>query len=126
LDSQTRFLIGLSLLIAIQVLLWATIIYFVRKWRKVLPAWSWVRSLGGYLLLTLLVTGISFIPTVGLFAALIALLVGLQRLSKLDLLSTFILWFCVGISLFILTGILSNLLDVELLQLKAGSRGWEN
>jgi hypothetical protein len=117
LDSQTRFLIGLSLLLTIQVLLWATIIYFVRKWKKVQPAWSWIRSLGCFLLLAVLVTGIRFIPIVGPFAALIASLMGLHRLSKLDLLSTFILSFFVGISIYTVTGIISNLLDVELLQL---------
>lgn len=118
LDSLTRSIIGYSALLTIQVLLGTTIIYLVRKWKDAQPAWSWIRALGGFLLLALLVTAISLIPTVGRFVAMIASLVGLQRLSKLDLLSTFILSFCVGVSIFVMTVILSNLLDVDLLGLK--------
>ena len=117
-DSLTRFTIGLSVLFTIEVLLWTTIVYLVRKWKKGQPVWSWMRSLGGFLLLALLITGISMIPIVGRFAALIATLMGLQRLSKLDLLATFILAFCVGVSIYIVTGILSNLLEVDLLAFK--------
>jgi hypothetical protein len=117
LESLTRFFIGISVLFTIEVLLWTTIIYLVRKWKRVQPAWSWMRSLGGFLLLALLITGIGMIPIAGRFAALIATLMGLQRLSKLDLLATFILAFCVGVSIYIVTGFLSNLLEVDLLAL---------
>jgi hypothetical protein len=49
--------------------------------------------------------------------AVILSLVGLKRLSGLDVLSTFILSFCLGVSVFVVATMLSRQLQVDLLGL---------
>jgi hypothetical protein len=59
------------------------------------------------------------LPVIGRFAAVIVSLLGLRRLSRLDILSTFILSFCLGVSVFVLASVLSSRLQVDLLGLPA-------
>jgi hypothetical protein len=117
-DSTTRFVIGLLLLFAIQFILGGTVVFLVRRWKRIDPAWSWAKALGAFLLLGLLVTGIGLLPVIGRYAMPIVSLVGLKRLTGLDILTTFILSFCMGVSVFVFAGILSNQLQVELLNLR--------
>ena len=116
-DSTTRFVVGLLLLLAVQILLGGTAVFLIRRWKRVEPAWPWAKSLGAVFLLGLVVTGVGLVPVVGRFAAVIVSLVGLKRLSGLDVLSTFILSFCMGVSLFAVTAVLSRQLQVDLLGL---------
>ena len=117
-DSTTRFIVGLLLLLAVQILLGGTVVFLVRQWKRIAPAWSWPKSLGAFFLLGLLVTGAGLVPVVGGFAAVIVSLVGLKRISGLDVLSTFILSFCMGISVFAVAAVISSQLQVDLLGLR--------
>jgi hypothetical protein len=117
-DSTTRFIVGLILLIAVEILFSGTVVFLVRRWRRIEPAWSWPRTLGAFFLLGLVVTGAGLIPMIGRFAAVIVSLVGLKRISGLDVLSTFILSFCMGIAVFAAVAVISNQLQVDLLVLR--------
>jgi hypothetical protein len=117
-DWTTRFAIGLLLLLAIQVLLGGTVVFFVRRRKRVEPVWSWPRTLGAFALLGLIVTAFSIVPVVGPFAAAVVSLVGLKRMSGLDILSTFILSFCMGILVFAISGVIGAQLQVDLLGLR--------
>ena len=117
-DSTTRFIIGLILLLAVQILLGGTVVFLVRRWKRIEPAWSWPKTLGAFFLLALVVTGVGLAPVIGRFAAIIVSLVGLKRLSGLDVISTFILSFCVGVLVFIVAAVISNQLQVDLLGLR--------
>jgi hypothetical protein len=117
-DSTTRFIVGLLLLLAAQILLGGTMVFLARRWKQSVPAWSWIKTLGAFSLLGLLVTGIGLLPVIGRFAAVIVSLVGLKRLSGLDILSTLILSFCLGVSMFVLASVLSSQLQVDLLGLR--------
>lgn len=117
-DSTTRFIIGLLILLVVQILLVGTVVFLIRRWKQIEPAWSWPKSLGAVFVLGLVVTGCGLLPVIGRFAALIVSLVGLKRISGLDVLSTFILSFCVGLSIFVFAMVLSNQLQVDLLGLR--------
>ena len=117
-DSTTRFIIGLLLLLAVQILLGSMVVFLVRRWIRIEPAWSWPKTLAAFFLLGLVVTGVGLVPVIGRFAALIVSLVGLKRLSGLDVLSTFILSSCVGVSVFVVAAVISNQLQVDLLGLQ--------
>ncbi len=116
-DTTTRLVVGAVALFAIQVVTWTTVIYWVRRRKGVTPRWSWVRTLGMFFVLSVLVTGLTLVPGVGRLIAVVASLVGLKRFSGLDVLPTFILSFCVGLSLFVVAGLISNALQVDLLRL---------
>src|SRR5437016_1327618 len=110
-NTTIRFIVGLSLLFVIEVVVWTTIIFLVRRWKKVEPDWSWVKTLGAVLLLGVIITGIGMIPVVGRIGALIASLIGVKRICGLDLLSTFILSFCVGVSIYGIAVVIGNQLQ---------------
>jgi hypothetical protein len=114
-DSTTRFFVGLVLLWAIEILFVSTVVFLVRRSRRVEPAWSWPKTLGVFFLLGLLVAAVGILPVIGGFAAVVLSLVGLKRISGLDVLSTFILSFCLGISILLVAYVLSKQLGVELL-----------
>lgn len=116
-DPGERFLIGFAVLLAFQIFLWTTVLYFVRRWNKLEPAWSWLRMLGRVIVLTLLVSVVQVIPMVGNFAALVASLIGVKRLTGVDVLPAFLLSFCIGVSVYVATVIISHTLHVELLAL---------
>jgi hypothetical protein len=116
-DSTTRFIVGLLLLLAVEILLGGTAVFLVRRRKRIDPAWSWTKTLGAFFLLGLLVTGVGLVPVIGRFAAVILSLVGLKRLTGLDVLSTFILSFCLGVSVFVVATMLSRQLQVDLLGL---------
>ena len=116
-DISAKFVVGLILLLAVQVLLGGTVVYLIRKRKRIEPAWSWPKSLGAFLLLGLLVTGVGLVPVVGRFAALVVSLIGLKRISGLDVVSTFILSFCMGILIFVVAAVIGSQLQVDLLQL---------
>jgi hypothetical protein len=116
-NAPVTFALGWVTLFLAHLAIGGTAVFAVRRYQRVEPAWSWPKSMGAYFLLGLLVTGVSLIPIVGRFAALIVSLVGLKRFFGLDLLSTFIVAFCLGLLFFILGVVLSRQLGVELLDL---------
>jgi hypothetical protein len=112
-DSTTRFIVGLLLLLAAQILLGGSMAFLARRWKQSVPATKKVSGTlhlvqetwrprkpkvpdtffvhrWAFSLLGLLVTGIGLLPVIGRFAAVIVSLFGLKRLSGLDILSTFI------------------------------------
>ena len=99
-DTTTRFALGLLILIPVQLIVGSYVVHFVRRRNQVDPVWSWPRVLGVYCVFVLIVTAISLIPAVGRFAALIVSLVGMKRLMGTDILSTFIVSFCLGVLCF--------------------------
>ena len=117
-DPTRRLIVGLLLLFAIQLLLGSTVVFLVRRWNRIEPTWSRPKTLGAFFLLDLSVTGIGLVPVVGGFAAAIASLVALKRMSGLDVLSTFILSFCMGILVFALATVISTQMQVDLLVLR--------
>jgi hypothetical protein len=117
-DTTTRFVIGLLALFTIQVTLGGTVVYLIRRRNRAEPAWSWLRAVGAFCVLGLVVAGVSLLPAVGRFAAPIASLVGLKRMSGLDILSTFILSFVMGILVFATAAVISIQLQVDLLGLR--------
>jgi hypothetical protein len=110
--------IGFLLVLAIDVLLGGTVLFLVRRWKGVMPAWSWARTVGAYIVLWALTVTITMVPMIGPFAALIASLVGLKRISGLDVFWTFILSFFMGILILAIAGVISVQLQVDLLQLR--------
>jgi hypothetical protein len=117
-DTTTRFVIGLLILVAIQVILGGTVVYLIRRRKQVEPTWSWPRSIGAVSLLGLLVAAVGLVPVVGRYAAVIVSLIGLKRMSGLDILSTFILSFFMGILVFALSAVISTQFQVDLLGLR--------
>jgi hypothetical protein len=114
-DSTTRLIVALLLLFAVDVLLGGTVVFLVRRRKRIEPAWSWPKTLGAFFLLGLLVGGVGMVPVVGRFAAVVVSLVGLKRISGLDVLGTFILSFCMGILVFAAAAVISSQLQVDLL-----------
>jgi len=114
-DEVKRYLLGFALLLVFQILLGGTVVYLVRRWKSGQSVWSWTYTLWVYFLLGLLVTAVAFVPLVGRFAAVIVSLVGLKRLSGLDVLTTFILSFFVGMSVIAMSYVLSHQLQVDLI-----------
>jgi hypothetical protein len=114
-DVTTRFIVGLLLMLAIQILLSGTAVFLVRRWKQVDPAWSWPKTLWKFFLLLLIVNAFGLVPVVGRFAGAVAALIGLKRFSGLDVLSTFILLFCVGVCVLSCSYVLSRQLGVDLL-----------
>jgi hypothetical protein len=106
------------MLSVVQIVLWTTIIFLLRKRKQVEPVWSWLRTLGGFLVLALATTAISLIPVVGRFVALAVSIIGIKRLSGLDIPTTLFLWVCVAISMVVLAWFISQQLQVELLDLR--------
>jgi hypothetical protein len=117
-DPTARFALALLLLLTIQVLLGGTVVFLVRRWNQVAPVWSWPRAIRSFALLALLVTVLSLIPTIGRYAAVVVSLVGLKRMSGLDVIPTFILSFCMGILVFAISAVISDQLQVDLLGLR--------
>lgn len=72
---------------------------------------SWLRLTGKVFLLQLAVNLVTFIPVIGALAVLIWL-VGMMRLSGLDVLSTFILSFTLGVINFVGAIVLARYMDV--------------
>ena len=117
-DSTTRFIVGLLVLLAVQILFGGTVVYLIRRWEADRTGLDLAHVHG------------SFLPSgsggdcrrtntvIGRVAAVIMSLVGLKRISGLDVLSTFMLSFCMGISVFIVAAVISNQLQVDLLGLQ--------
>jgi hypothetical protein len=112
-DSTTRFIVGLLLLLAVQIVLGGTAVFLLRRRKHIHPAWSWAKTLWAFFLLGLLVSGVGLVPGIGRFAAVVVSLVGLKRLSGLDVLSTFILSFCMGVAVLVVGTVLSRQLQVD-------------
>ncbi len=117
-DSGPRFALGALLLLATEVLVWTTVVYVVRRRTRAEPAWSWPQALGRVFYLGALVTAVSVVPGVGRPAAAVVALVGVKRLSRLDVLSALLLALAVGGSVFVLAAVLINLLQVDLIGLR--------
>jgi hypothetical protein len=118
-SPESRFAIGVAMLLALQVVLATSAIYLIRWRKRIEPKRSWIFLLYAYFLLSLIVTGVSFIPVAGPFVAIIVSLIGLKRLSGLQVIPTVILAFCLGIIVFLLSAGLSALLDVNILSVGA-------
>jgi hypothetical protein len=116
-DTLTRHILALAVIITIQIVFGSTVLFFVRRYKKIEPKWSWLKTTGGYITLSLLVGLVTLVPGQGKFASLILSLVGLKRLSGLDVLSTFILSFVMGVVIFVLIGAVEHYFEVELLGL---------
>ncbi len=116
-NETARFTIGALLLTVIQIAMASGATYFARKWTKALPPWSFWKALGMFVLLALVVSGISLIPVVGLFTAAVVSLAGFKRFTGLSLFSAFILVFILGASILAIGAVLSSQLDVDLLLL---------
>jgi hypothetical protein len=117
-DPTARFALGLLLLLTTQVLIGGTVVFLVRRRNRVEPAWSWPRAIGYFALLALLVTGVSLMPAVGRYAAVVVSLVGLKRMSGLEVVPTFILSFCMGILVFAISAVIGDQLQIDLLGLR--------
>ena len=118
-DSTTSFIVGLLIMQAVQILLGGTAVFVVRRWKRIDPAWSWAKTLGAFFLLVLFASGVGLlVPVIGRFAALVVSLVGVKRLSGLDILSSIILSLCLGVPVFVVAAILSGVLQVDLLGLR--------
>src|SRR4051812_38816170 len=112
-DQDARYFLGVSLLIVAQVLVGTTVVYVVRRRMQVDPGMSWAAVLGAYLLLGVVVTVLTIVPVVGIGLALVVSLVGLKRLAGLQVLPTFILAFCLGLLVFLISAGISALLNVD-------------
>src|SRR5262249_194052 len=117
-DTSTRYLVALSVWLPLQILLGSTVLFLVRRYKHVEPPWSWLRIVGAYVLLCLLVGFIGLVPVVGKPAALIATLFGVKRLTGLDVLSTFILSFLMGLACVVLAALMGVYFQVDLLGLE--------
>jgi len=117
-DTPTRFVIGLLILLVIQIVLGGTVVYLIRRRNQVEPMWSWKKSIGVFGVLVVVVTGAALVPVIGPFAALIVSLIGLKRISGLEIVSTFILSFCMGVLVFAISAVISVQLQVDLLGLR--------
>ena len=117
-ELSAKFVVGLLLLLAVQVLLGGTVVYFIRKRKRIEPAWSWPKTLGAFLLLGVLVTIVGLLPVVGRFVAVVVSLIGLKRISGLDVIPTFILSFCMGILIFAVAAVIGSQLQVDLIGLR--------
>jgi hypothetical protein len=117
-DPTNRFIVGVLLMLAIELLVGSTAVFVVRRRKRIAPVWSWLKTLRAVFLLMLLVIGVSLVPVVGPFAAMIVSLIGLKRLSGLDILSAFILSFCLGVLIFAVATVLSRQLQIDLLGLR--------
>jgi hypothetical protein len=135
----TRLILGTILVQVVQFLFAGTVVYLIRRWNKTEPVWSWARCLGAFFLLGLATLAAGIIPLAGAFvveavdrsaAALVAVLaplfmvivylVGLKRMTGLEVLGTLVLALGIGIVCFVITIGLSKLMDVDLLSLQMG------
>lgn len=115
-EPSAKRLVVLLILSMCQVLLIATSVFVIRRRNRAEPSWSWPKSLGMSFLLSLAASGVGLIPVVGIFAALIVTLIGLKRFTRLDVLSTFVLSFCLGLLVFATAAVLSNQFQIDLLE----------
>lgn len=116
-DTSVRFIIGLALLFSAQLVLGSLVVHCVRRRNRVEPVWSLATSLLWYFLLMLLVTGIGILPVVGPYVALVVFLIGLKRMTGLQVMTTFMLAFTLGLMLFIISAGISALLGVDVLSI---------
>ena len=105
------------MLLAIQVVLISTVVYAIRRRKRVDPPWSWLRTVRAFCIATLIVAAVSLLPLVGRYAALVVWLISLKRMSGMDIPSTFIVAFLMGIAIFAISAMLSMQLQVDLLAL---------
>ncbi|MGE3806281.1 MAG: hypothetical protein AB7K24_16555 [Gemmataceae bacterium] len=114
-DTSTKTALGLLLLNSATVLLWTTVLCSVRRWTNVEPVWTWRNLLGRFLLLALCVTTLALIPHIGPYLALVVSLIGVKRLSGLDVLSAYILSFFLHVIFFIAAIMMGKWLGVPFL-----------
>jgi hypothetical protein len=63
----------------------------------------------------ILATGVSLIPEIGTFVAVIVVLVALRQFTGLHIFYTFLLAICLGISIRVFEGFIGKWLDVNLI-----------
>jgi hypothetical protein len=133
-NPVARLVIGIILLQVVQILFTATVVYFIRRWKHLEPAWSWLRTVGAIVVLILYASALGLIPllaafvmsAIALFIPLVvvaAYLVGLKRMTNLDVLGTFFLALGIGLACYVITVVLSFGLDVDLLSIQMPDRG---
>lgn len=113
-DESSRLLIGASLISTIQTLVGGTLVYFIRKHNELSPSWSWLKATGFFLLLSFIITAVTFIPAIGHVLAIGGSLAGLMGLTRLPFSSAFIVLICMSIFAFVLSLIISMYLSVDL------------
>jgi hypothetical protein len=91
-----KYVAFIAIIIPLQLLLIVVAVRFVSRRRLGAEADGWVTLTGKVFGLLLIVNVVALLPGIGVAAAVIWL-VGLKRLSGLDVLSTFILAFTLGV-----------------------------
>src|SRR5262245_13950585 len=109
-----KYVAFFGIIIPIQLLLVVSVLRVIRRRRPGGETDSWLRLTGKVFLLMLAVNVVALIPWIGI-AAVIVWLVGLSRLSGLDVLSTFILSFTLGVVNFVAMAVFARHLQISLL-----------
>ena len=107
--------VGLLILSVMQLVIDSAVVFAIRRRKRIAPSWSWPKVVGRVGLLILVVMALSFIPVAGRYAAVVVFLVGLKRITGLDVPATFILSFCLGLIFILFAAIIGHQLGVDLL-----------
>jgi hypothetical protein len=91
-----KYVVFFAVLVPLQLLVVVSALRVIRRRRPEGETDSWLRLTGKVFALMLAVNALALIPGIGL-AAVVVWLVGLMRLSGLDVLATFILSFTLGV-----------------------------
>lgn len=117
-DELERELVGTLLVIAIQVLIGGTAVYFLRRRTELEPFWSWPKSVGSFALLVVIITLLSVIPNYGVVIAAAGSFAGFMRITGLRFLPSFFVLILMGISVFVISGFLSIIFEADLLTIE--------
>ncbi len=109
-----KYVAFLAILVPLQLLLVVVVLRVIRRRRPGGDTDTWARLTGKVFVLMLAVNVVAVIPGIGL-AAVVVWLVGLMRLSGLDVLSTFILSFTLGVVNVVAMVVVARYLEVPFL-----------
>jgi len=109
-----KYVAFFGIVIPFQLLLVVSVLRVIRRRRPGGETDSWLLLTGKVFLLMLAADIVGIIPGIGL-AAVVIWLVGLMRLSGLDVLSTFIVSFTLGVVNFAAMVILARYLEISFL-----------
>jgi hypothetical protein len=112
-DQAMNYVAFFGILIPFELLLLLATLHWIRRRTFGKEAGSWLRLSGRVLLLLLVVNVLSLVPSIGL-VAIIVWLVGLKRLSGLDVLSTVLYSFTLGVVCFVAMMVLAAHFQVPL------------
>jgi hypothetical protein len=108
-----KYVLFFAIIIPFQLLLVVSALRLIRRRRPETKTESWLGLTANVFALMLAVNIVALIPQIAL-AAIVIWLVGLMRLSGLDVLSTFILSFTLGIINFAGMIVLARYLEISL------------